>query len=61
MKQSVAKCVSYRAPVHTGNASSGTTVAPEQDFSAPLLKVERFVSDRFLKGSGSSLNTFVRA
>ena len=35
--------------------------APEQYCSAPLLKVERSVSDRFLKRSESSLNTFIEA
>ena len=35
--------------------------APEQYCSAPLLKVERSVSDRFLKQSESSLNTFIGA
>ena len=47
--------------VHTGNNSSGTIFAPEQDCSAPLLKVERPVSDRFLERSGPSLNTSVEA
>ena len=37
-----------RASVHTGNASSRTIFVPDQDYSAPLLKVERPVSDRFL-------------
>ena len=59
-KQNVAKCVSNRAPVHTGNASSGTTFVLEQDCSAALLKVEHIVSDRFSKRSGSNLNTFVK-
>ena len=35
--------------------------APEQYCSAPLLKVERSVSDRFLKQSDSNLNTFILA
>ena len=46
MKQSVANCVFNRASVHTENASSGTSFAPEQNCSALLLKVERPVSDR---------------
>ena len=50
MKWSAAKCVSDLAPVHTEKASSGTIFAPE-----------RPVSDRFLKWSGPSLNTFVGA
>ena len=33
----------------------------EQNCSAPLLKVECYVSDRFLKPSESSLNTFIGA
>ena len=61
MKRSVAKCVFDRASVHTENASSGTSFAPEQNCSALLLKVERPVSDRFLKRSGPSLNTFFGA
>ena len=40
MKQNVAKCVLDRAPVHTGNASSGTIFAQEQDYSALVLKAE---------------------
>ena len=59
VKQNAVNCVSNRAPVHNGNASSGTIFVPEQDCSAALLKVERIVLDRFLKRSGSSLNTFV--
>ena len=35
--------------------------APEQYCFAPLLKVERSVSDRFLRRSESSMNTFIRA
>ena len=35
--------------------------APEQYCSAPLLKVERSVSDRFLKRFELSLNTFIGA
>ena len=58
-KWRIAKSVSGRAPIHTGNASSGIIFAPEQDCSAPLLKVERPVLDRFLKRSGPSLITFV--
>ena len=54
MKWSVAESVSDRASVHTRNAAFE---APEQNCSAPLLKVERSVSDRFLKRSESSLNT----
>ena len=59
VKRSVAKCVFDRASVHTEDASSETSFAPEQNCSALLLKVEHPVSDRFLKQSGSSLNTFL--
>ena len=61
VKQSVTNYVSDRASVHIGNANSGTIFAPKQLCSAPLLKVERPVSDRFLKRPGPSLNTFVQA
>ena len=44
-----------------GSTSSGTIFAPKQDCSAPLLKMEHPVSDRFLKRSGPDLNTFVGA
>ena len=44
--------------VHSRNATSEAVAAPEQYCSAPLLKVERSISDRFLKQSESSLNTF---
>ena len=45
------------ASVHTRNAAFEAVSAPEQNCSAPLLKVERSVSDRFLKRSESSLKT----
>ena len=57
VKRSVAENVSDRASVHTGNAAFESASAPEQNCSTPLLKVERSVSDRFLKRSESSLNT----
>ena len=50
-----------RASVHTRNAAFEAFSAQEQYCSAPLLKVERSVSDRFLKRSESSLNTLVGA
>ena len=56
VKRSVAESVLDRASVHTRNAAFS---APEQYCSAPLSKVERSVSDRFLKRSESSLNTFI--
>ena len=61
VKRSVAESVPDRASVHTRNAAFEAVSAPEQCCSAPLLKVERSVSDRFLKRSELSLNTFIRA
>ena len=45
----VVESVSDRASVHTGTAAFEAVSAPEQYCSAPLLKVERSVSDRSLK------------
>ena len=61
MKLSDAESVPDRASVHTTNAAFKAVSAPEQCCSAPLLKVERSVSDRFLKRSKSSLNTSIGA
>ena len=61
MKRSVAESVPDRASVHTRNTAFEAVSAPEQYCSVPLLKVERSVSDRFLKRSKSSLNTFIGA
>ena len=61
VKQSVAESVPDRASVHTGNAAFEAVSASEQYCSGPLLKVERSVSDRFLKRSESSLNTSIGA
>ena len=61
VKRSVAESVPDRASVHTRTAAFETVSAPEQYCSAPLLKVERSVSDRFLRRSESSLNTFIGA
>ena len=61
MKRSVAEGVPDRASVHTRSAAFEAVSAPEQYCSAPLLKVEPSVSDRFWKRSESSLNTFVGA
>ena len=47
--------------VHTGNTAFEAFSAPEQYCSAPLLKMERSLSDRFLKWSESSLNTSIGA
>ena len=51
VKRSVAESVPDRASVHTKNATFEAVSAPEQYCSALLLKVERSVSDRFLKRS----------
>ena len=61
MKRSVAERVPDRVSVHTRNTTFEAVSAPEQYCSAPLLKVERSVSDRFLKRSESSVNTFIGA
>ena len=61
MKRSVAESVPDKAFVHTRTAAFEAVSAPEQYCSAPLLKVERSISDRFLRRSESSLNTFVGA
>ena len=59
VERSVTESVPDRASVHTRNAAFEAVSAPEQYCSAPLLKVERSASDRFLKQSESSLNTFI--
>ena len=59
MKRSVTESVPDS--VHTRNAAFKAVSAPEQNCSAPLLKVERSLSDKFLKRSESSMNTFIRA
>ena len=61
VKWSIATSVPDRASVHTRNTVLEAFSAPGQYCSAPLLKVERSVSDRFLKRSESSLNTFIGA
>ena len=61
VKRSVTESVPDRASVHTRTAAFEAVSAPEQHCSAPLLKVERSVSDRFLRRSESSLNTFIGA
>ena len=61
VKRSVAESVLDRASVHIKNTTFEAVASPEQYCCAPLLKVERSVSDRFLKRSESSLNTFIRA
>ena len=55
VKRSVAQSVPDRASVHTRNAGFEAVSAPEQYCSAPLLKVERSVSDRFLQRSELTL------
>ena len=61
VKRSVAESVLDRISVHTRNAAFEAVSAPEQYCSTPLLKVERSISDRFLKRSELSLNTFIGA
>ena len=61
VKRSVVESVPDRASVHTRTAAFEAVSAPEQYCSAPLLKMERSVSDRFLRPSESSLNTFIGA
>ena len=62
VKRSVTESVPDRASVHTRDAAFEAVSAPEQYCSAPLLKVETYsVSDRFLKRSESSVNTFIGA
>ena len=61
VKRSVPESVPDMAFVYTRNAAFEAASALEQYCSAPLLKVERSVSDRFLKQSESSLNTFMGA
>ena len=64
MKRSVAESVSDRASVHTRTLLSKQFLFRNSTAllcSAPLLKVECSVSDRFLKRSESSLNTFIGA
>ena len=54
VNRSVAESVPDRASVHIRNAAFEAFTAPEQYCSAPLLKVERSLSDKFLKRSESS-------
>ena len=61
VKQSIAESVLDRTSAHSRNAAFEAFFALEQYCSAPLLKVECSISDRFLKPSESSLNTFIRA
>ena len=51
VKRSVAESVPDRASVHSRNAVFEVVSAPEQNCWAPLLKVERSVSARFLERS----------
>ena len=61
VKQSIAESVADRASVHTRNAAFLAFSALEQYCFSVLLKVEHSLSDRFLKRSKSSLNTFIGA
>ena len=55
VKRSATESVMDRASVHTKNAAFEAVSAPEQYCSAPLLKVERSVSD-----TGADLDRFIR-
>ena len=57
VKRSDTESVLDRASVHTRNTAFEAVSAPEQYCSAPLLKVERSILDRFFRRSRSSLNT----
>ena len=61
VKRSVLESVLDKASIYTRNAAFKAVSAPEQNCSAPLLKMECSVSDRFLKQSESSMNSFNRA
>ena len=61
VKRNVAESVPDRTSVHIRKAAFEAVSAPEQYCSTPLLKVKRSVSDRFLKRSELSLNTFIGA
>ena len=61
VKRSATESVLDRSSVHTRNAAFEAVSAPEQYCSAPLLKVERSILDRFLKRYESSVNTFIGA
>ena len=61
VKWSVAESVPDRASVHIKNAAFKAVSASEQYCSAPLLKVERSVSDSLSKRSELSLNIFIGA
>ena len=56
-RRSIEESIPERASVHIRNVAFEAVSTPEQYCSSPLLKVERSVSDRFLKRSESSLNT----
>ena len=58
VKQSIAESVLNGASAHTKNAVFDAVSAPEPVL---LCSAECSVSDRFLKRSESSLNTFIRA
>ena len=61
VKRSVTESVPDGASVLTRNAAFEAVSALEQYSSAPMLKVGRSISDRFLKQSESGLNTFIGA
>ena len=61
VKRNVAESLPDGTSVHIMNAVFEAVSVLEKYCSAPLLKVERSVWDRFLKRSESSLNTLIRA
>ena len=61
VKRNVTESLPDGTSVHIMNAVFEAVSVPEKYGSVPLLKVERSVWDRFLKGSESSLNTLIRA
>ena len=61
VKRSFEESVSNRDSAHTRNAAFEAVSTLEQYCSASLLKLERSVSDRFLKRTESSLITFIGA
>ena len=61
VKRSIEESVPDRTSVHTRNVAFEAVSVQKQYCFAPLLKVEHSVSDRFLKRSESSLNTFIGA
>ena len=61
VKWSIVESLPDGTSVHIMNAAFEAVPVPEKYCSALLLKVQRSVSDRFLKRSDSSLNTLIGA